>query len=58
MELLQRVSNETLSLRISSLRPGVSAMSYDLHAKLADEFDGKTNWGYRAVDTLVSLRHL
>ena len=33
---------------------GVSAMSYDLHAKLADEFDGKTNWGYRAVDTLVS----
>jgi glycine/D-amino acid oxidase-like deaminating enzyme len=32
----------------------VSAMSYDLHAKLAEEFGGKEKWGYRVVDTLVS----
>ena len=29
-------------------------MSYDLHAKLADEFGGNKNWGYRPVETLVS----
>ena len=36
------------------LRSGLSAMSYDLHAKLADEFGGREKWGYRTVDTLVS----
>ncbi|WVN86753.1 uncharacterized protein L203_101925 [Cryptococcus depauperatus CBS 7841] len=30
----------------------LSAMSYDLHAALAKEFNGKENWGYRTVDTL------
>ncbi len=29
-------------------------MSYDLHEKLAMEFDGEEKWGYRTVDTLVS----
>ena len=29
-------------------------MSYDLHAKLAEEFGGADKWGYRVVDTLVS----
>ena len=32
---------------------GLAAMSYDLHAKLAQEFGGE-KWGYRTVDTLVS----
>jgi hypothetical protein len=32
----------------------LSTMSFDLHKKLADDFGGKENWGYRAVDTLVS----
>ena len=27
-------------------------MSFDLHAKLAEEFGGKEKWGYRTVDTL------
>ena len=31
----------------------LSAMSYELHAKLAEEFGGKEKWGYRTVDTLV-----
>ncbi|WVF72077.1 hypothetical protein IAT40_006889 [Kwoniella sp. CBS 6097] len=30
----------------------LSAMSYDLHKSLAEEFGGKENWGYRTVDTL------
>ncbi|KAL7418818.1 hypothetical protein Q5752_006502 [Cryptotrichosporon argae] len=30
----------------------LSAMSYDLHKSLADEFGGRDKWGYRAVDTL------
>ncbi|KAK1924891.1 putative cytoplasm protein [Papiliotrema laurentii] len=30
----------------------LSAMSYDLHAKLAEEFGGADKWGYRVVDTL------
>ncbi|OCF36493.1 cytoplasmic protein [Kwoniella heveanensis BCC8398] len=30
----------------------LSAMSYDLHKNLAEEFGGKENWGYRTVDTL------
>lgn len=29
-------------------------MSYDLHRKLAEQFNGAKQWGYRAVDTLVS----
>lgn len=29
-------------------------MSYDLHRKLAEQFNGSKQWGYRAVDTLVS----
>lgn len=33
----------------------LSAMSYDLHKELADEFAGE-KWGYRTVDTLVSQR--
>lgn len=33
---------------------GLAAMSYDLHEKLAMEFDGEEKWGYRTVDTLVS----
>ena len=35
-------------------RVGLSAMSYDLHAKLAKDFGGE-KWGYRTVDTLVSI---
>ncbi|WVQ98816.1 hypothetical protein IAU59_005947 [Kwoniella sp. CBS 9459] len=30
----------------------LSAMSYELHKTLADEFGGKEKWGYRTVDTL------
>ncbi|WWC61016.1 uncharacterized protein I303_103594 [Kwoniella dejecticola CBS 10117] len=30
----------------------LSAMSYDLHADLAKQFNGKEEWGYRTVDTL------
>lgn len=30
-------------------------MSFDLHRKLAEQFNGSKQWGYRAVDTLVSL---
>lgn len=29
-------------------------MSFDLHRKLAEQFNGSKQWGYRAVDTLVS----
>lgn len=32
--------------------PGLSAVSYDLHAQLAKDHCGD-KWGYRAVDTLV-----
>lgn len=28
-------------------------MSFDLHRKLAEQFNGSKNWGYRTVDTLV-----
>lgn len=31
----------------------LSAMSFDLHAQLANEFGGREKWGYRTVDTLV-----
>jgi glycine/D-amino acid oxidase-like deaminating enzyme len=37
-----------------SATSSLAAMSYDLHAKLAEEFDGGKKWGYRTVDTLVS----
>jgi glycine/D-amino acid oxidase-like deaminating enzyme len=38
-----------------SATSSLAEMSYDLHAKLAKEFEGGKNWGYRAVDTLVSI---
>jgi len=34
---------------------GLAAMSYDLHKELSDKYDGASNWGYRTVETLVSL---
>lgn len=37
------------------LTPGLSAMSFDLHRKLAEQFSGSQHWGYRSVDTLVSI---
>jgi glycine/D-amino acid oxidase-like deaminating enzyme len=37
-----------------SATSSLAAMSYDLHAKLAEENEGGKNWGYRTVDTLVS----
>lgn len=30
-------------------------MSYDLHKELSDKHGGAENWGYRTVETLVSL---
>ncbi|TXT03845.1 hypothetical protein VHUM_04322 [Vanrija humicola] len=36
----------------------LSAMSFDLHRKLAEQFGGPKNWGYRTVDTLsVKIDH-
>jgi hypothetical protein len=31
-------------------------MSFDLHKTLADDFGGAEKWGYRAVDTIVSVQ--
>jgi glycine/D-amino acid oxidase-like deaminating enzyme len=36
----------------------LSAMSFDLHRKLAEQFGGSKHWGYRSVDTLVSVSTL
>jgi glycine/D-amino acid oxidase-like deaminating enzyme len=41
-----------------SATASLSAMSYDLHKGLADEYGGKDKWGYRTVDTLVSYKPL
>ncbi|KAK8869699.1 hypothetical protein IAR55_000267 [Kwoniella newhampshirensis] len=35
-----------------SATASLSAMSYELHKTLAEEFGGKEKWGYRSVDTL------
>lgn len=36
-----------------SSRAELSRFSYDLHRSLAEEYDGATKWGYRALDTYV-----
>ncbi|WVQ78384.1 hypothetical protein IAT38_000470 [Cryptococcus sp. DSM 104549] len=35
-----------------SATSSLSAMSFDLHGSLSEEFGGKEKWGYRTVDTL------
>ncbi|TYJ56628.1 hypothetical protein B9479_002720 [Cryptococcus floricola] len=35
-----------------SATSSLGAMSWDLHAKLAEDFGGKEKWGYRTVETL------
>jgi glycine/D-amino acid oxidase-like deaminating enzyme len=44
-----------ISINTALTISGLSAMSYDLHKELSDNFGGAEKWGYRTVETLVCV---